>query len=165
MFTLNDICDIAIQIERNGERIYREAGRRTDDPKLTQMFNWMADEEVRHAQWFENLSLPSSVPPGHEEIETMGRSLLQEMVKDQTFSLQEDRIQGVADMADLFDVSIEFERDTILFYEALRAFIDDADTVEQLNRVISEENEHLRQLDALRGLCTGKRQGSRSCLS
>lgn len=157
MFTLNDICNIAIQIERNGERIYRSAGKATDDPELAQMFNWMADEEARHAQWFESLNLPSPVPPEHEEIESMGRSLLQEMVKDQSFSLQEVRMQGVADMADLLELSMEFEQDTILFYETLRSFIDDADTVEELNRVISEEYQHWRQLETLRRVDVGER--------
>jgi rubrerythrin len=156
MFTLSDICSIAVQIERNGERIYRAAGGSADDPQMAQMFNWMADEEMRHAQWFENLNLPSGVPPEHEEIASMGQSLLQEMMKDQAFSLQGDRMQTVVDLASLFELSMEFEQDTILFYEALRAFIDEPDTVEQLNRVISEEHDHLHQLESLKGLYAGK---------
>jgi rubrerythrin len=152
MFTLNDICSIAVQIERNGERIYRACGKGAEDPEVAQMLNWMADEELRHAQWFENLQLPSRAPQAHEEIESMGRSLLQEMMKDQTFSLKDDRMQSVADLAGLFKISMEFEQDTILFYETLRSFIDDADTVDQLNRVIDEERDHLRQLESLKGL-------------
>jgi rubrerythrin len=160
MFTLNDICNIAVQIERNGERIYRAAGRNTDDIQMAQVFNWMADEELRHAQWFENLSLPPRVPPGHEEIESMGRSLLQGMVKDQAFSLEGDRVRDVADLDDLFEMSVEFELDTILFYETLRSFVDDADTAEQLNRVISEERGHVRQLESMQALYAGKHRGS-----
>jgi rubrerythrin len=159
MFTLSDICSIAVQIENNGERIYRAAGRRADDPQIAQLFNWMADEEMQHAQWFRGLELPSQVPSGHEEIESMGRSLLQEMMKDQVFSLEEDRLLAVADLKSLFDLSMEFEQDTILFYEALRSFIDDADTVQQLNRVIGEEDGHLRQLERLKGLYAGKGAG------
>jgi rubrerythrin len=159
MFTLNDICSIAVQIEKNGERIYRAAGRKTDDPQTSQLFNWMADEEMHHAQWFKSLDLPSRVPPGHEEIESMGRSLLQEMMKDQAFSLEEERLLEVADLDRLFELSMEFEQDTILFYEALRSFIDDDDTVLQLNRVISEEDGHLHQLERLKGLYAGKEKG------
>lgn len=160
MFTLSDICTIAVQIERNGERIYREGGRRAGDPQMAQMFNWMADEEMRHAQWFEGLNLGSRVPPGHEEIESIGRSLLQEMMKDQVFSLDDDRMQAVVDLTGLFELSMEFEQDTILLYETLRTFIDDADTLAQLDRVISEEHGHLRQLESLKGLYAVKREGS-----
>jgi rubrerythrin len=160
MFTLSDICNIAVQIELNGERIYRAAGGNADDTQMAQVFNWMADEELRHAQWFESLNLPFQVPPGHEEIESMGRSLLQEMVKDQTFSLEDDHVQTVVDLDGLFEMSMEFEQDTILFYETLRSFVDDADTVEQLNRVISEERGHVRQLESMRALYAGNRKGS-----
>ena len=160
MFTLSDICNIAVQIEHNGERIYREAGKRTDDTQMAQILNWMADEEMHHAQWFDKLNLPSQVPFGHEEIESMGRSLLQEMMKDQAFALEGDRVQAVADLDDLFNLSMEFEQDTILFYEMLRSFIDDKDTIMQLNRVISEEKGHLRQLETLKSLYAGTGGGS-----
>jgi rubrerythrin len=152
MFTLNDICDIAIQIERNGERIYREAGKRSDDLRMAQLFNWMADEERRHGQWFQDLRLPSRVSPEHEEIESMGRSLLQEMMENQSFSLEDNRMLTVIDLSSLLDLSIEFEQDTIMFYEMLRSFIDEAETGEQLDRVIAEELGHVRQLELMRGI-------------
>jgi rubrerythrin len=152
MFTLNDICDIAIQIERNGERIYREAGKRSDDLRMAQLFNWMADEERRHGQWFQDLRLPSRVSPEHEEIESMGRSLLQEMMENQPFSLEDNRMLTVIDLSSLLDLSIEFEQDTIMFYEMLRSFIDEAETGEQLDRVIAEELDHVRQLELMRGI-------------
>jgi rubrerythrin len=152
MFTLNDICDIAIQIERNGERIYREAGKRSDDLRMAQLFNWMADEERRHGQWFQDLRLPSRVSPEHEEIESMGRSLLQEMMENQPFSLEDNRMLTVIDLSSLLDLSIEFEQDTIMFYEMLRSFIDEAETGEQLDRVIAEELGHVRQLELMRGI-------------
>jgi rubrerythrin len=120
----------------------------------------MADEEMRHAQWFEELDLPSRLPTGHEEIESMGRSLLQEMMKDQTFSLEDDRMRAVRDLDGLFELSMEFEQDTILFYEALRSFIDDPDVVVQLNRVISEEHGHMRQLESMKALYIGKSEKS-----
>jgi rubrerythrin len=152
MFTVNDICDIAIQIERNGERIYRAAARNSADLQVTQLFNWMADEEMRHAQWFQGLSLPSPVPPGHEEVEAMGRSLLREIMKNQPFSLESSRIQSVSDAAAILELSIEFEEDTIVFYKMLRSFIDDAETGERLDRVIAEEQGHVRQLESLKQL-------------
>jgi rubrerythrin len=156
MFTVNDICDIAIQIERNGERIYREAGKRSNDLQMAQLFNWMADEERRHAQWFQGLRIPSQVPQEHKEIESMGRSLLQEMVENQPFSLEDARMQTVTDLSSLLALSIEFEQDTIMFYEMLRSVIDEAETGEQLNRVIAEEQGHVRQLEILKAIYVEK---------
>lgn len=150
MFTLNDIRNIAIQIERNGEKVYREAGKKADDPQIAHIFYWMADEEMRHAEWFRALQVSPRTSLEHDEIETMGRSLLQEMMKNQTFSLETEQLQAVMNISDLLTLSLEFERDTILFYEMLRAFIEEDETVEQLNAIIAEEHGHVEQLERMK---------------
>lgn len=152
MFTRDDIRNIAIQIERNGEQAYRSAAENSQDSQIRQMFNWMADEEMRHAQWFAALKIPSQATPAQEEIETMGRSLLQEMMKNQAFSLENTRLVGVVDIQGLLDLSLEFEKDTILFYEMLRAFIEETDTIEQLEIIIAEEQGHVKQLQRLKNV-------------
>lgn len=150
MFTRNDIRNIAIQIEHNGEQAYRSAARKFEDEQIRQMFNWMADEELRHAQWFKNLHMSDQTSAADEQIESMGRALLQEMMKNQNFSLEETRLSGVMDIPALVDLSLEFENDTVLFYEMLRTFIEDAAAVEQLEAIISEEQGHVRQLERLK---------------
>jgi len=156
MFTRNDIRNIAIQIESNGEQVYRSAAKKADDPQLVQMFAWMADEEMRHGQWFKALQVPAQTSPAHEEIETMGRSLLQEMMKSQTFSLEDAQLQRVTDISALLVLSLEFENDTILFYEMLRAFIEETETIEQLNIIITEEQGHVQQLERLKTIYAEK---------
>ncbi len=156
MFTLNDIRNIAIQIEQNGAQIYRSAAKGSHDPQIAHMFNWMADEEMRHAQWFMALQVPSPASAAQGEIETMGRSLLQEMMKNQTFSLEDQQLQAVADISGLLAVSLEFEQDTILFYEMLRAFVENTETIEQLNLIIAEEHGHIQQLEGLQTIHAGK---------
>ena len=55
MFNLRDVLDMAIQIERNGEAVYRRALARTEDPELIEMLTWMAGEESRHAGHFSDI--------------------------------------------------------------------------------------------------------------
>ena len=150
MFTTNDIRDIAIQIERNGEKTYRWASRNTRDAELSRLLEWMADEELRHVRWFEALTVEADALGEDNQIETMGRSLLQEMVQNQTFSLQEDQLLSARDLNDLFSQALEFEQDTILFYEMLQSFIDNDDTLAQLNSIIAEERAHVAQLGHLK---------------
>lgn len=157
MFTISDICNIAIQIERNGEKTYRAASKRTDNAQLAKVLQWMADEEERHAQWFKALDAESKTLTGRrEEIETMGRSLLQEMMKGQTFSLDDGRLLATRDILDLLSQSVDFERDTILFYEMLQSFIDDEETLVHLNNVIAEERGHVVQLQRLQSSYQGR---------
>ena len=160
MFSINDICSIAIQIEQNGERIYRAVAEKTDDRQLAQMLAWMADEEARHAKWFKSVAPGFGRSGSHEEIESMGLSLLREMMKDQSFSLGETELLATDDILALLAQSIEFEQDTILFYEMLGSFIEEERTIDQLKGVIKEEQSHVEQLQRLQRIYKGKRNES-----
>jgi rubrerythrin len=80
----------------------------------------------------------------------MGRELLQDIVRSQTFSLQGRQLAEADDLEELIAQSIEFEQDTIDFYEFLASFLDDPRAVEQMRRIIDQEREHVRQLEAVR---------------
>ena len=86
---------------------------------------------------------------GQSEMEAVGKSILREMVKDKTFSLEDNTLAGIDNLHDLINESQGFEEDTILFYETLSGFIDDEHTLEQLNRIIAEEKRHSEELREL----------------
>jgi rubrerythrin len=50
----------------------------------------------------------------------------------------------------LIDVLVEFEKDTILFYEMLSGFIPAPEVLSQLQTIIAEEKRHITQLEAQR---------------
>ena len=80
----------------------------------------------------------------------MGRELLQDIVRSQTFSLKGRQLAEADDLEELIAQSIEFEQDTIDFYEFLASFLDDPRAMEQMRRIIDQEREHVRQLEAVR---------------
>lgn len=45
------------------------------------------------------------------------------------------------------ELSIEFEKDTIIFYKMLNAFLTDEEMVQGLEEIIGEENRHVRVLE------------------
>ena len=149
MYTFEDIRDIAIQIERNGERTYRKASEITKDPELAKILLWLADEEHRHKQWFNALQTERKVSPQNREMEAMGRALLQDMVKDQPFSLDAEQLDGAADLTDLLTQSMQFEKDTILFYDLLKTLVEDHEASAQLDLIIDEERGHVKVLEKL----------------
>ena len=55
MFSTAEIIDLAIRIEKNGEKTYRKAQEKVSDLSLASMLQWLADEEVEHAKWFVEL--------------------------------------------------------------------------------------------------------------
>jgi rubrerythrin len=44
---------------------------------------------------------------------------------------------------------IEFEKDTILFYQMLEAFIQDDLALQELNEIVAEEKRHIEKLKSL----------------
>lgn len=149
MFTLEDIRNIAIQIETNGENTYRKVAENATDKDVKAIFTWMADEEHRHAEWFKNFKTSTPLTPEQEELANMGKNLLQDMVKDQTFSLDPDQLANAANLYDMLSQSVVFEQDTVLFYEFIGGLLSDEETGRQLENIIAEEKKHAAQLQDL----------------
>jgi len=147
MFSLKDICDVAIQIEKNGERVYRDAQAKVNDIKLKELLGWIADEEKRHAQWFQNLSKNIDIEVEHLQIEELGKRLIKDSIGDQTFSLADIELTQATTLHQVIDQSIEFEKDTIIFYEMMREFIEDKEILEQLEIILQEERKHISNLN------------------
>jgi len=149
MFTIGDIRNIAIQIEKNGEETYRNASKAAKDPQVAEVLAWMADEEKRHAKWFSHLQSSKPLTKEQEEVEAVGRTLLQNMVKGNNFLLDEEELINAKNVEEVLARSKVFELDTILFYEFLIGFLDDQEAVEQLQRIIEEERNHIIQLELM----------------
>jgi rubrerythrin len=149
MFTIADIRNIAIQIERNGEKSYRQAAQAVKDPELRAMFVRMADDEKRHGQWFEKFKESRALSAEQREMEAVGKTILQEMVRDRTFSLDRSELESVDNLEELLITSRGFEEDTILFYEMLSGFIEDSVIRRQLQEIIAEEQHHAEELQKL----------------
>ncbi|MFC1858910.1 ferritin family protein [Thermodesulfobacteriota bacterium] len=147
---MDDIIDIAVKIEKNGEKIYRDALQKISDPSLISLLQWMADEEVQHADWFSGLKKKALQIRVDSEFEEMGKKILRDAIGEQSFSLHDFDFAGMKGVNDLLAVAIEFEKDTIMFYEMLRTFIDDKDTLQKLDMIIAEEKKHVEMLETFR---------------
>lgn len=146
MFCAYEILDIAVKLEKNGEKVYREAMDQTGDLSLKELLKWMADEEVKHAEWFSELKSEVELNENHHLIRELSGDLVSEFVGEQSFSLKDVDFSEIKGTRELIEVFIEFERDTILFYEMLESFIIDEETGEKLNRILDEENDHISKL-------------------
>ena len=149
MFSIEDIVVCAIQIEKNGERVYRKAADKSSNKDLKSMLIWMADEEAQHLEWFKKLDYTKIIDFNKAEIEKMGRDLLREAIGEDIFSLDEDALLNAEEIDQLVILFIKLEQDTILFYELLSEFIEDDKVGEQLSQIILEEKKHVERLEAL----------------
>ncbi|MBW2340859.1 MAG: ferritin family protein [Deltaproteobacteria bacterium] len=149
MFSRAEIIDLAIQIEKNGEKVYRDALEKISDRSLASLLEWLADEEVEHVKWFSDLKRMVTKAPVNPHLEEMGKTMLQRVLGDQTFSLKGVDFSKIEQTEDVIKLAIEFERDTVVFYEMIESFIEDEETLDHLKKIIEEENRHVQVLEEL----------------
>lgn len=150
MFSAREVLDIAIQIERNGEKIYRDAVAVVSDESLCSTLKWMAEEERSHAGWFAELKDGLQEENGRNLMaEAFGRELFDDVLKNRSFSLEEVDFSQIEHRQQLLETFIEFEKDSVLFYQVLQPFVRDAETSQKLEMIISEERRHIEMLQSL----------------
>jgi len=143
MFSAAEIIDFAIQIEQNGENLCREAAQRNIDPDLASLLEWMAEQEAQHTKWFFDLRLKIRITGKVSQLEKLGKSLLRDVLGDQSFSLQDADFSKIQKIKDLLSLLIEFEQDTVLFYEMIKTAVEGKKTIFLLDKIIAEENQHV----------------------
>ena len=146
MFSIQEILDLAIRLENNGESVYRHAVDEVSEPELVSLLRWMADEELQHARWFSELKRKFKTHSVELFMAEMSREVFADFLGEKSFSHQDVDFSKIDRVSDLVAVFIEFEKDTILFYETLKPFIEDNDTLNNLEKIIAEENKHIAQL-------------------
>jgi len=151
LFSTNEILDLAIQIEKRGEAVYRDAVEMVSNPELVSLLVWMADEEVKHATWFSDLKIRIAKAPDNPFVEEMSRELFNDLLGEKSFSHKDVDFNQVENIDDLLVIFIEFEKDSVLFYEMLAPFIEDDSTQADLKKIIAEENNHIKQLQGFTG--------------
>jgi rubrerythrin len=149
MFLIGDIIELAIQIEQNAENVYRHALKKISSPKLVSILQWLADEEVEHAKWFQQLKQTVNTEVKDPAVEAMGKSILSEVLGSQSFSLKQADFGEMSQLEDLISLAAEFEKDKVIFYKMLRPFIEDRETLDFLENIIDQETNHIRELSTL----------------
>ena len=146
MFSAREIYHLAIQIEKNGEKFFREALEKISSPLLRELIVWIADQELEHQEWFSKKKAALKDKVDDLDLEETGNAVLQNILGDQTFSLKEVDLTSIDNFEDLLRLAIEFENDSILFYEMIGSLVDDEETSNKLQEIIKEERHHIELL-------------------
>lgn len=150
MFNAVEVLKMAVRIEENGEKFYRKAMDIQEDPQLREVLRELAADEARHAQWFEAMRERLSREGEAEDVwvQEVSGDLLQSMIGDQTFSLKEVDPADLDSVEKILETAVEFEKDSILFYDMLRGFMDEGESARALQEIIAEEELHVEILEA-----------------
>jgi rubrerythrin len=151
-YSVNEIIEMAVQIERNGYAFYNEAAKRKDlDDDSRKLITWLRDAELDHEKTF--LRLRDEVDNMVLELSTdwdMVAAYLKTIVESRIFNSEDSAIRKAAEAKDLMGVidnAITFEKDTLLYFHAISDGISNDKAKTALRRIINEEVSHVLKLN------------------
>ena len=149
---MEDVLELAIQMETNGAEFYELAAKNTPQAGARLMLNGLASMEKMHRAAFVNLKdgHAKAVPSG-SDVDAAVSSFLASWLDGEVFDRDTDKALAVARsgaIADVIRVAVRMEKDSISFYTGLKEYVADDEARGVLDRIIKEELRHVADLNA-----------------
>jgi rubrerythrin len=160
-FNIDEIFEIAEQIERNGAKYYHAAADVTDELEHRAMLTNLATMEEEHERTFAQMRRELVQNMQRESVYEPDDSAAQYLwawAEKAVFDMDADPFSVITTSTGLqpiLEVAIGREKDSIVFYEGLKAGISLDDDKAKVDAIIHEEMQHVgiltRALLAMRG--------------
>jgi len=152
-FTIQEIIEIAIEIEKNGEAFYYELAESAETVMLRDLFKYLSAEEKKHKVRFQEI-LKSvggyQISEIYYATEYMG--YMKALADERVFRgdiYPENIAKSLKTPKEALDVAIGFEKDSIIFLYEMREMVGDFD-VDAIQTLLNEEKEHIRKLSEIK---------------
>lgn len=151
LFKPNEVFQIAVRIEQNGERFYREMARRLDDQEVKKLFSYLADEEIRHREFYEALLAEAGEIEPEESYPGEYYEYLLSYANSIIFSQEnfENKMAEIRSEAAAIDFAVGVEWDSINYYQELKGLVPESQRG-RLNELIAEERRHFVKLTKIK---------------
>lgn len=144
----NELINIAIGIERRGVDFYDVMAKSTQNAAAREIFRYLAGVEREHIQTFRDMLTEAEIHESPEVYAGEYAAYLQALVDSAVFTddmaPSEMAAQAESDVRAI-ELGIMAEKDSILFYYGMKERMPQR-VHPTLNKVIAEEELHLRQL-------------------
>lgn len=152
-FNADEILALAEQIERNGAAFYTRAAEIAADEGTKNKLRELASWEGSHEELFSKLraSLPEhqkqpTAPDPEDDTLLYLSAMAARHVFNQSREVK-DLFTGRESAVELLDMAIGFERDSIVFFQGLEAFITESLGKDKVHALIKEEMGHVAYLE------------------
>lgn len=150
--TARDIIRIALEVEQTGMHSYREMKQATQDQELNKLLGYLEKEEEDHisifSKMFKDIEInPATMPePSPED-----QAYLDSIMKSTVFEGSQAGIKRAKETKtpiDILKLSLQFERDSMLFWTRLFKMVRETDRP-LIQRLIEQEDKHVRDIESL----------------
>ncbi len=151
LLTGDEIIEIAMRLEERGEAFYNAAAQEATTAEIKALFEELALQEQYHRRAFQQ----------------MGRDLLELTLSDEQWEqfqayagvLLDQRIfdkpdgalgqaAGAQNEREALQAALNFEKETLQFFQKLKAVVKGADQ-QTVERIIGEEEHHIKRLSGM----------------
>jgi rubrerythrin len=148
-FNAREVFDMGVRIEVNGKAFYEAAAKRAENAPARKLFLELAEWESQHAALFEKMrdGLPKSA--GNSDIfDPSGEAALYiQAAADSHVFLKNDDIVGLVTGCkgplETLDLALMFEKDSVVFYAAMKKAVPPHLGGDKIERIMSEEIKHI----------------------
>lgn len=153
MYNLDEVFEIAEQIERNGARFYRKAAEFFQGTNEGNMLSELAAWEDEHEITFQNLRKELvTETTGAESFDPDGEvvAYLQAIADGEVFNIREDpsdTLTGNEKITEIIHIALGRERDSIAYFLGVKKLMSQGAGEEHVEKIIQEEMGHIRILN------------------
>lgn len=154
-FSLNadELFKIGVEIEKNGRAFYDAAAKAVFDPHARKLFAELSEWEIKHVELFENLrkNLPADARGGdYFDPASETGSYIKDAADNHIFARDVDPAAlGAAckTAVEALDIALTFEKDSVVFYTAMKKLIPPHLGQASIDAIIEEEIRHVAILN------------------
>ncbi|MBD3427122.1 MAG: hypothetical protein GF409_07840 [Candidatus Omnitrophica bacterium] len=137
--------DFAMQLEKEGEKYYRELAEKTDNEGCRNIFNMLADDEVKHFNVFKGMKEGKTEDfPATQVMEEARKTF-------QSFAEKGNPFEEEMSQKELYGKALEVEEKTRDFYLEKSEETEDSREKELFRKIADEEQMHYNLIDELLG--------------
>lgn len=145
-----DVLNFAIELEKKGEKLYRDLAQKVINDISIKTLNFLADEERHHTEKIEKFN-QALTKQGKFEVEAECRSALpgrlSSFLKDFTEKKAKEVKMSDSDI-DVYGVALKMEKESYDLYEDAYSKSDDEDLKKFFKFLMGEEEKHYALLEA-----------------
>jgi rubrerythrin len=147
LLDVKEILEFAVYIEQRGYEFYVGAMRKFAEARITELFQYLADEEFKHEELFKKLLEQSGAVKG-EIRDPEYQAYMREFCKAHSLADREAtaaRLAKASGLGEVLDMAMAFEKDSIVFFSELKEIYGTGNAA-AVDKVIHEEMGHLRKI-------------------
>jgi len=149
-YSIQEIVEQAIQTEKLGYELYTAlAGRFSEDDELSQLFEYLAGQELQHEKVFSDLKDRIST---NELADWDEASYYLRAIVESKFFLGSKKalpsLDNIQTKEEALRHAMFFEKDTLLYFYSMRDLVKEWEIVDT---IIKAEKSHIKQISQLMG--------------